>query len=94
MKSKSFFFGGFPQDSFIPATHLLPFAVCARWRTFYNDQRTGECRNFIDGDLIETFLDFNPEQMQLAVDGTKWGTPLDTTVEDVIRLVEILVRIH
>ncbi|KAH8557053.1 CPSF A subunit region-domain-containing protein [Umbelopsis sp. PMI_123] len=64
------------------------------FRTFYNEQRTGECRNFIDGDLIETFLDLNPDQMQLVVDGSKWGTPLDSTVDDVVRLVEILVRIH
>jgi DNA damage-binding protein 1 len=68
--------------------------VETRWRNFSNEQRTGECRNFIDGDLVESFLDLSSMQMQQVVDGDNHGTPLDVSVEEVARLVEIMVRIH
>ncbi len=31
------------------------------WRAFANDRRTADAHGFIDGDLIETFLDLGPE---------------------------------
>ncbi|GFR42181.1 hypothetical protein Agub_g2921, partial [Astrephomene gubernaculifera] len=31
------------------------------WRAFANDRRTTDSRGFVDGDLIETFLDLGPE---------------------------------
>jgi len=34
------------------------------WRSFSTDRKTVEARNFVDGDLIETFLDLKAEKMQ------------------------------
>ena len=32
------------------------------WRSFATDRRTSPAVGFIDGDLVETFLDLSPEQ--------------------------------
>ena len=34
----------------------------AQWRAFQNERRYAEATNFVDGDLIELFLDLKPEQ--------------------------------
>ena len=41
------------------------------WRSFANDRRKVASYNFIDGDLIESFLDLNREHMSQVVKGLK-----------------------
>lgn len=40
----------------------------SEWRTFENRRSSVEAHNFIDGDLIESFLDLNKEEMKQVVD--------------------------
>jgi len=54
------------------------------WRAFSTDRKTVESRNFIDGDLIETFLDLKPEKMQEIAKG------LETSVEELVKRIENL----
>ena len=35
----------------------------SKFRNFENDRKSGEYRKFIDGDLVESFLDLTPRQM-------------------------------
>uniref|UniRef100_A0A0D3GBK3 DNA damage-binding protein 1 n=1 Tax=Oryza barthii TaxID=65489 RepID=A0A0D3GBK3_9ORYZ len=35
-----------------------------QWRSFHNDKKTSEARNFLDGDLIESFLDLSRNKME------------------------------
>jgi DNA damage-binding protein 1 len=56
--------------------------------------RKEEAMNFIDGDLIESFLDLSSQQMQNVVDGLHGGRKLDLTVEDLCKVVEELMSIH
>lgn len=51
-------------------------------------------RNFIDGDLIESFLDLTPQQMQNVVDGAHGGRKLDKSVEELCKVVEELMNAH
>ena len=63
----------------------------AVWRSFSSERVTnGECRGFIDGDLIEQFLDLKRDAMDrvAAVMGP------DASVEDLSRVVEDLSRLH
>lgn len=41
----------------------------ADWRSFHSEQKTEPCEGFVDGDLIECFLDLNREKMVQAVEG-------------------------
>eukprot|EP00873_Tetraselmis_striata_P003032 jgi/Tetstr1/423296/TSEL_013995.t1 len=66
----------------------------AEWRSFENERRTGsgraeEHRNFIDGDLIEQFLDLRRDKMAevAALVG-------DMSVEDIGKMVEELTQLH
>ena len=36
----------------------------AEWRAFHNEHTEAECRSFVDGDLIEQFLDLKRESME------------------------------
>lgn len=56
--------------------------------------RKEEAVNFIDGDLIESFLDLTPQQMQEVVDGLHGGRKLDKSVEDLCKVVEELMSAH
>jgi len=86
------------------------------WRSFSTDMKTEPCENFIDGDLIESFLDLPRETMQkvcvtlqvtfksnlkaqlnscsLQRDTTGSGTKQDVTVDELVKIVEDLTRIH
>ncbi|KAG9298245.1 hypothetical protein G9A89_002733 [Geosiphon pyriformis] len=59
-----------------------------RWRAFRNERRTEEARKYLDGDLIETYLDLSRKQMEQIAMET--GHP----VEDLFKTVEELTRIH
>lgn len=75
---------------------LHPF----RWRRFENGRREIDSENFIDGDLLESFLDLTKEQQQAVVDGrpllpkAKPMKKIDITVEELSRMMEELSRIH
>ncbi|KAF7492574.1 DNA damage-binding protein 1 [Sarcoptes scabiei] len=64
------------------------------WRTYTVEQRQEKLDYFIDGDLIETFLDMNQEQMSKMIEGIKMESIENVTVEDVIKVVEELSRIR
>ena len=58
------------------------------WRSFRNDCRRADPRNFIDGDLLETFLDLKPaRQAEVAAKA-------QVAVEEIIKLVEDLASLH
>ena len=72
-----------------------------RWRAFGSERRpmtlTGEALRFIDGDLIESFLQLPRDKMQQVVAGLsiKDGDQLrPLTVEDISRVVDELSRRH
>ncbi|KAI9249998.1 mono-functional DNA-alkylating methyl methanesulfonate N-term-domain-containing protein [Sporodiniella umbellata] len=64
------------------------------WRSVNISNRKEEAIHFIDGDLIESFLDLSPQQMQSVVDGSQGGRKLDLTVEDLCKVVEELMSLH
>jgi len=68
------------------------------WRSFSNERRKVSSYNFIDGDLIESFLDLSREHMSQVVKGLKIddgnGLKKDATVDDLVKIVEELTRIH
>ncbi|KAJ2498804.1 DNA damage-binding protein 1a [Coemansia sp. RSA 1972] len=52
--------------------HLLPTPGLwdyGQWRGYSSDQRTSQAFGFLDGDLIEQFLDLSPETQQLVFSG-------------------------
>ncbi|KAJ1922112.1 DNA damage-binding protein 1a [Tieghemiomyces parasiticus] len=71
--------GGFPHDT---------------WRRFANTQRAVADHGFIDGDLMEQFLDLSLSDMEAVVRGANGGTPLDISVEELTRTVEDLAKIY
>ena len=78
----------------------------SEWRSFHNERKTQECRGFIDGDLVEMFLDLPRSKMEEVVKlmtdsagtfGSVRGGGEDMsriTVEDILREVEEVQRIH
>ncbi|KAM4744685.1 LOW QUALITY PROTEIN: DNA damage-binding protein 1 [Anableps anableps] len=68
------------------------------WRSFHTERKTEQGTGFIDGDLIESFLDLSRAKMQEVVstllidDGS--GMKREATVDEVIKIVEELTRIH
>jgi len=69
-----------------------------QWRSFNNDRKTVDMAGFIDGDLIETFLDLKADKMAEVANGLTIsdgaGGQKKATVEDLIKTVEDLTRIH
>merc|ERR1719219_505933 len=70
----------------------------AEWRSFFNDKKTEDCEGFIDGDVIESFLDLDRVVMDEVAAGLQQtdssGMKTTVGVEDVIKIVEDLTRIH
>lgn len=69
------------------------------WRSFNTDIKTETSEGFIDGDLIESFLDLNIKDMNVVATGLQIAHPNSTTkkdasVDDIIKIVEDLTRIH
>lgn len=77
------------------------------WRDFNNGRRNTPQKNFIDGDLVETFLELDKEdiesvavdvnsfyQSKLASKGIKPVTVKPFTVENLLRKVEDMARSH
>ncbi|KAF6018029.1 hypothetical protein EB796_023642 [Bugula neritina] len=69
------------------------------WRQFTTERKViQDCKGFIDGDLIENFLDLSQDKKQDVVNGLKIddesGMTKDATVDDITKIVEDLTRIH
>ncbi|XP_076143447.1 DNA damage-binding protein 1 [Alosa pseudoharengus] len=68
------------------------------WRSFHTERKTEQATGFIDGDLIESFLDLGRAKMQEVVSGLQIddgsGMKREATVDEVIKIVEELTRIH
>lgn len=65
------------------------------WRSFTNGRRTSPSSNFIDGDLVECFLDMprsNQEEVLRHVDSPAGGQ--QWSVQDVVHRVEEMQRLH
>jgi DNA damage-binding protein 1 len=69
--------GGFDHDS---------------WRSFRNERCTEPATNFVDGDLIEQFLDLQPDKAAEVV-AAVWPNG-DVSVQEVQRRLEELQRLH
>ncbi|XP_011303524.1 DNA damage-binding protein 1 [Fopius arisanus] len=68
------------------------------WRSFNTELKVEQCEGFIDGDLVESFLDLNHEKMAevamgLTIDDGS-GMKKEATVDDLVKVVEDLTRIH
>ena len=59
----------------------------AEWRSFFNDKKTEDCEGFIDGDVIESFLDLDRVVMDEVAAGLQQtdssGMKTTVGVEDV-----------
>jgi DNA damage-binding protein 1 len=69
------------------------------WRSFYNERKSEPMEGFVDGDLVETFLDLERAVMEDVVAGMQItdagsGIKTEAKVEDIIKIVEDLTRIH
>jgi len=60
----------------------------SEWRSFKNDRKTVEAHNFVDGDLIEAFLELPADKMQEVADN------MDVSVEELSKRVRDLERLH
>ncbi|XP_048584985.1 DNA damage-binding protein 1 [Nematostella vectensis] len=67
------------------------------WRSFSNERKMEPAHGFIDGDLIESFLDLPRARMEEVVTGLQiddGGMKKECTVDDLVKTVEELTRIH
>ncbi|XP_072969615.1 DNA damage-binding protein 1 [Typha angustifolia] len=58
------------------------------WRSFNNEKKTVDARNFLDGDLIESFLDLSRSRME------EISNVMGVSVEELSKRVEELTRLH
>merc|ERR1719219_2172193 len=69
------------------------------WRSFSSEKKDEASEGFIDGDLIESFLDLDRSTMSQVVSGLQrqdqsGGARMAVSVDDTIKIVEDLTRIH
>ncbi|KAI8780683.1 DNA damage-binding protein 1 [Biomphalaria glabrata] len=67
------------------------------WRSFFTEQKRDTALGFIDGDLLESFLDLTRDKMQEVVQGLQIDDgemKRDATVDDLVKTIEELTRIH
>jgi DNA damage-binding protein 1 len=57
-----------------------------QWRAWSNERKTSPAKNFIDGDLIESFLDLSKEKMEEVAKG------MEMSVEEVTKKIETLTQ--
>jgi DNA damage-binding protein 1 len=76
--------GGFSHEQY--PTSCLSHGNFSRWRSFATERKTSEAKNFIDGDLIESFLELKPDKMREVVKG------LDISVEELVKKIESLAQ--
>lgn len=58
-----------------------------QWRLFHDEERMTSAKEFLDGDLIESFIDFGNTLMQ------EISTAVHVFVEKLVKLVEELKRV-
>lgn len=66
----------------------------SEWRAFQSDKSSQPALNFVDGDLIETFLDYSREKMEALTKEINKGSGTPMIVEDIVKTIEELSRIH
>ncbi|KAL5977135.1 DNA damage-binding protein 1a [Asimina triloba] len=59
-----------------------------QWRSFNNEKKTVDAKNFLDGDLIESFLDLSRSRME------EISKAMNVSVEELCKRVEELTRLH
>ncbi|CAN1823279.1 DNA damage-binding protein 1 [Linum perenne] len=59
-----------------------------QWRSFNNEKKTSDAKNFLDGDLIESFLDLSKIRMD------EISKCMGVSVEELCKRVEELTRLH
>ncbi|RWW05194.1 hypothetical protein GW17_00031546 [Ensete ventricosum] len=59
-----------------------------QWRSFNNEKKTVDARNFLDGDLIESFLDLSRSRMD------EIASSMAVPLEELCKRVEELTRLH
>lgn len=67
------------------------------WRSFTNERRTSPATKFIDGDLIESYLDMprdKQEEVLKRMSGDLQGGDKSWAVENVVHRVEEMQRLH
>ncbi|ORX56642.1 hypothetical protein BCR36DRAFT_345983 [Piromyces finnis] len=64
------------------------------WRSTHLASDEANSLNFIDGDIIESFLELDRESMQKIANGENGGTKLGYTVDELVNLVEKLKIMH
>ncbi|XP_059156437.1 DNA damage-binding protein 1-like [Physella acuta] len=66
------------------------------WRSYFTEQKRDTCMGFIDGDLLESFLDLSRDKMQEVVHGLQMegDSKREASVEDLVKIIEELTRIH
>ena len=76
----------------------MTLTLVTSWRSFHVGNKTEPSTGFIDGDLIESFLDLSRDKMQEVVQGLQIddgsGMKREATVDDLVKMVEELTRIH
>ncbi|KAG0427923.1 hypothetical protein HPB47_025067, partial [Ixodes persulcatus] len=91
------------DDTFLGAESTTNLFVCQKdrlftWRSFSTERKTEQAQGFIDGDLIESFLDLSRDKMQEVLQGIQMddgsGMKRDATVDDLIKIIEELSRVH
>lgn len=60
------------------------------WRMFQNGIRKAEPHNFIDGDLVESFLQLSYMEKEMVVKGSNGGSLLPCDVEKLQDIIEQL----
>ncbi|ORX70399.1 hypothetical protein BCR32DRAFT_297364 [Anaeromyces robustus] len=65
-----------------------------KWRSSSLSSDESNSMGFIDGDVIETFLELDRESMQKIANGENGGTKLGYTVDELVTLVEKLKIMH
>ena len=57
-----------------------------QWRSFHNEHQTRPAKHFVDGDVVERFLDLKKEKMKLVADA------VGVSIDELTRRVEALQR--
>lgn len=60
----------------------------SEWRAFLGEKSSSPAQGFIDGDLVETFLDLSRDKMEQVANQT------NVPVEELVKMVEELSRLH
>jgi DNA damage-binding protein 1 len=57
-----------------------------RWRSWFNERKCSPAKNFVDGDLIESFLDLSKDKMEEV------AKSMEMSVEELTKRIETLAQ--